>query len=500
VINLSIPIIQDSVYGIIADVLVGPFGSTTTLNEEMKLRVDTDSLAQSRGLFGDNNVFHNKSEGNVAYIPYANALKNTPTSTYPLHRTMEVGFASGSSWRTNIVLLYGDLRTSSYGYAIHPSGYTHKAYLGVEGGFRLYTITCSNLNPKNVAVYYNEIRNIRRNGSNITFEGRTVQMSLPNYNPPYGTTNVRESWITPKSFGAMMEVINRAAPTALGNFSLQSTTAYKLYTQSVVSPAKMKLDIFSCIGGEDIGKDPNELIDYGVLAMRATEKVNANQVNMIAFLRDLKDVTSLVPKLKNFWQLKTMADNYLSINYGVLPTIDDIKKIVRAVQGIKPYLDRNGFQVVTAVHNATASKANVTFKLEQRIKVAIDKEDEGLLALINQVDSMGFLLTMENLWDLIPYSFVIDWFLDIGGLLARFDTQLRIMRLGVRYSTLSWKRTTTIVLSPTPSLPYLGTIDLVQYHRWVVGHCPEPPLSLQTQEDFNHWIEAAALIIQRSKN
>lgn len=501
-INLNLPKGDGGVYTELFSVLVGPIGTAPLEVEEIPLRLDTDSIAQGGGIWGEKAVDHDKAEGTVTYVPYAASMRDNPSATYPFHKVVDVTYVSSPTVKTVLSLLYGDLSTTNYGYSINSSGYSHRAYLGTEYGFRLYTVTVPNSTPKRVGLSYVEVKDIRRNGSNVAYAYRSVSMVVPPLTSGIGANNVETSWLTPRSFADVMALVNKSTPYSLGSFTNSSKAAYLLQSQAVVSPSKMKLDILAFMAEklDTLDDDPNKLIDYGELAMRATAKVNANDVNMFAFLRDLRDIKSLIPKLRNFWKLKTLADNYLSVEYGILPTIDDIKKIVRALQGIKPYLDRNGFQVVTAVHNATASKEETTFQLEQRIKVAIDNEDEGLLGIINRVDSMGFLLTFENLWDLVPYSFVIDWFLDIGGLLERVDANLRLLRLRVRYSTLSHKRTASVQLKPTRSFPYSGTIKQVQYHRWVIGHCPEPPLSLQTQEDFNHWIEAAALLIQRSKN
>jgi len=497
VITLSIPTSQGGVYVDLYGTLVGPIGINSE-TEDIPLRLDTDSLVQGFGFYGENAVDHNKMEGHVTYRPLSSSITSASTPQYPFRETLNAFYSWSTSTPATVNLNYGSgLVGGGYAYSVESSGYTHKTGLSTgEGLYRLYTIVCPYSTPKRVTVSYVEMKNFKQNGWMLEWESRPVAMSLP----PINTfENVEFSWDGPMSADAMWDVINMATPDSLGAFTKESTMYSYVAPTSIVSPSKMKADIIAFIvANANTGEDPNELLDYGELAMRATAKINDNPVNMVAFLRDIRKIHELVPKLQNFWKLKTLADNYLTVEYGILPTIDDLKSIYTALRGIKPYLDRNGFRVVTSAHTASSTRGNITFNLEQRIKVAVDEEDSGLLAIVNELDSKGFLLTFENLWDLVPYSFVIDWVLDIGSFLERVDANLRHLRLGIRYATLSWKRTADIQLVPTPDFPYSGTISQVQYHRWVQGHCPAPPLfSDVIPEDFDHWIEATALIIQR---
>jgi hypothetical protein len=239
---------------------------------------------------------------------------------------------------------------------------------------------------------------------------------------------------------------------------------------------------------------------FGELAQTASQKVNRNQVNMIAFLRDLKNPKALVPKLKNLRKLKTHAGNYLGMQYGILPTIDDLKSIVAAFKARQPYLDRHGFKTYNAVHSDSKSQDDISLELEQRIKIAIEDEDNEFVEFANSVDSSGFAPTLENIWDLVPYSFVIDWFINIGDFLERVDICLRLSRLNIRYATMSQKSTKMKQIKASQVYPFVGTIQMVQYSRWTSDQCPVPSFFFHnTPTVSNHWLEASALIIQRTK-
>jgi hypothetical protein len=241
--------------------------------------------------------------------------------------------------------------------------------------------------------------------------------------------------------------------------------------------------------------------DYGLLAQDASQKANANQVNMIAFLKDIRRPKEMIPKLRNLKKLKSLANDYLTVNYGLLPTISDIEGIVGAFKKLKPYMDKNGFKTYSAGYSDSLVKDNISYSIEQHIKLAISDNDSGIIELMNKLESLGVYPTLVNIWDLVPYSFVIDWLVDVGGFLERIDTCLRLMRFDIKYVTSSHKMITSKDLLPSDTFPYIGRISQVRYHRWVSDQCPVPPLSVETTFlDFDHWLESTALLLQRKKH
>lgn len=498
-INLSIPSSSGSIYVEINDVLFGPLGQTSLALTDVPLTLDYDGLIQGPGIFKEKAVDHWKSEGNVTYCQPITSSNFSPTSTYPGRYIVDLYYSTVPGAKLTKTLSYGFLAGGGYGYSTSLGNFTHKTVMSVENGFRLYTVSAPKSSPGRVSVSYVEVKDVTliEDKKRVSYQSRTV--TLNDSEPTTGIIVPNGSWLAPRDAAAIMALVNQAFPVSLGNFTASSDYAYCLQREGTVSPSTMKVQIAAWIATNmSWTKDPNELVSYGDLAAKASEGFNANQVNMIAFLRDLRRPKELIPKLHEMWRLKNVANNYLTFKYGILPTIEDLNSIVTALKGIKPYLDQNGYQTVTASHSASSVVRGVTYDLEQHIKVAVDNEDDGLISIINRIDSMGFLTTFENTWDLIPFSFVIDWFLDIGSLLSRLDGYLRLLRYNVRYATMSHKRTASAVLTPTTSFPFAGNVDLVQYHRWVTDHCPEPTLSLpEIPPDFDHWIESGALIIQR---
>lgn len=240
-------------------------------------------------------------------------------------------------------------------------------------------------------------------------------------------------------------------------------------------------------------------VDYGELAARAVKQKRLVDTNLWEFLSDLKNFKSLAPKLKNLKSLKTWSGNYLAIKYGVLPTVSDLQKIVGAFKARKPFFDKFGNTVYNASNTGEVCSSGYSCTLAQYIKVPVANEDSTFAQLMDRLEEYGFALTLENVWDLTKYSFVIDWFVDVGGFLERIDDCLRLSRYNIPYVTMSRKKAFFGELPQQSSLPILGPIGWSFYHRWVTSQCPLPPLTLSTTPTVsNHWLEAAALIIQRA--
>lgn len=253
---------------------------------------------------------------------------------------------------------------------------------------------------------------------------------------------------------------------------------------------------------------PEELSHYGDLANSAVGGLDAVQMNMISFLRELPEISSLIPKLQNLKKLRNIrnaikdtSDVYLTGKYGWMPTISDLQEIWHAMTKYTAITDRNGFRT-TSARSISSINTSHDEKIEatQCIKLAIATEDSLFLSLLEGLEFIGLFPSLNNLWDLVPYSFVLDWFIDLGDLLERVDTRLRLLRLDIKYVTMSLKVVRSKHLVIDDVLPLIGDAHWVHYRRWTTNHCPVPPLSLQTTAlPTNHWLEGSALLVQRMR-
>lgn len=466
--------------------LFGPVGSDGKFwGNRIDLPVPTDSILESRGIYHENNVTHSKITGILTTIPAISEVIPSPE------------YGSQAVQANDILALYG-LATD---YAVTCenmfSYWRHQAVQSLAPGEWVVYVVSSIPYQNNGAwtCWQDTLKIIGVDSSNrfvvqvtrLLSDGRTSTPDIDwSQMQPFAV--VSEMFFRQKStFGASTSTFNEACPRTQ-------------LISSWTSPKRLKDLVYLYTGAlSQWTLEPTDE-DYGELALEASKKINANNVNMIAFLRDLRHPTELIPKLKNLNSIKGLADNYLTVKYGILPTVSDIKNIVEAFKKLGPYLDKNGFATYGSVRTNTLNGDDYYIVKEQRVKLAIDNDDEGLTALFNTLESWGGFPTFQNLWDLVPYSFVIDWLIDVGGLLERVDMRLRLLRLGIRYVTMSRKLTVVKTVQPSVTAPLSGALTLVRYHRWVSDQCPVPPLSLQEGSGIsNHWLESGALLAQRSR-
>lgn len=501
-ISLSAPREGEDRYVLFGSFAIGPYDQyRVSEGEVIDLPSEMSSMTQAKGIWHENNVLHNKVQGDIQYHPILGDAIRLPVLSYPKYFKAASFPAYDSAGQPVTFVANCGLAIHRTVARVHPSATTWQQ-VAIERDvlnpslWTVYTLAGSTAPPGRL--YSASMDSIV---SLESFDATYLHYTLFNEGRGYTGAPVGVNWYEELSFDFIKDTY-LSLPVAYSRTYVNRTTKYwkARVPSSVLSPSEIKRHIDGIVRQMVPDEFPIPDVHYGQLAMQASEKVNANRVNMIAFLKDLRHPLQLIPKLRNLHNLKTIANNYLTVEYGILPTISDIRAIIGAVRRIAPYLDRNGFSVYVSGASSSLEIADKQFSLEQRIKLAIGDDDNELLALVKRLDSMGTLPTFENLWDLIPYSFVIDWLIDVGGLLQRVDTRLRVMRLDIRYATMSHKVKVSGNLTWDQDNPYVGSVEWEQYHRWVSDQCPVPPLSLQTTfQDFGHWLESGALLTQRIK-
>lgn len=92
--------------------------------------------------------------------------------------------------------------------------------------------------------------------------------------------------------------------------------------------------------------------------------------------------------------------------------------------------------------------------LETRTKLVAKRDNDSVLAKVLGVDSLGLLPSSSNAWDLVPLSFVVDWFANIGDRLSSIDNNVLLLLMNPSYMVHSYR-----VYSPL-SEEELGSADL----------------------------------------
>lgn len=120
---------------------------------------------------------------------------------------------------------------------------------------------------------------------------------------------------------------------------------------------------------------------------------------------------------------KNFSNNYLEFHFGWSPLVADIGSAVDVMQNGIPPARVTGFGSDTVVdfwsqpHNNGSETAKVTVVQQVRISAMVRVTDPNL-HLANQ---LGFTNPALVAWELVPYSFVIDWFVNVSDFLAGYS-------------------------------------------------------------------------------
>jgi hypothetical protein len=218
---------------------------------------------------------------------------------------------------------------------------------------------------------------------------------------------------------------------------------------------------------------------------------------------------------KGTGSVKTAADEYLKLRYGIMPLVNDIQNVIKALKAdrtsdlhttrTKVSHDRTSVRSLnlTADVYTTPVQAVTTHSVEIRA-VSVDQyrstvaSDLGLS--IDQIPITG--------WKLIPLSFVGDWFWNIGDYLNALVPRLDLIHKGACY-TVTQSRITQF----SPSGPSVATVSPWKITRSLSGSVVtslrtkdrypglvSPALQVKTDFKLDKWYrqgDAIALIYQR---
>lgn len=221
--------------------------------------------------------------------------------------------------------------------------------------------------------------------------------------------------------------------------------------------------------------------------------------NGIAYAKDMmalsESAKSTLASMKSVFgktkKLKAISNLFLSFWYGWKLTVSDTKELLT-------FMDSMGF----SHPNRRNSDVVTTFDKGFRRDIyavylyPFAKVQTGLDKLIRLFD---LDIDLNNIWDLTPWSFVIDWFISIGDLA---DSLTGWMDLNYVHDVLCSSRTTMLQSSIDCSqLGFSGFGDV--YYKYYNRHFrkyPEEPsflVHVNGSEPMNHWVEGSALILSK---
>lgn len=206
---------------------------------------------------------------------------------------------------------------------------------------------------------------------------------------------------------------------------------------------------------------------------------------------------------------KSISNLYLTWHYGLRLTIKDFRTMVSSL--LERYCSNYYQHDKVSVSSSLTTEwrditiGDVPFKVRETYACKIYyspislESVENATALLRDWDLFP---TFANLWDMIPYSFVIDWFTNLGDLFSALDSQLMATELPLIGCTYTWEREWQCQnvegMEKMLQLPSMGGSISCKYYKRTCKDFLIPVMpKWEIPSDFTTWLEAAALIVQR---
>lgn len=179
------------------------------------------------------------------------------------------------------------------------------------------------------------------------------------------------------------------------------------------------------------------------------------QQNLIANICDI--VAAIKSFSSGFKELKSVIEAgkeaWLSYRYVYNTTVSDAQEIERLAERL--------CDLVSSSSNLVSYGGCTIEGITYHCAIVIDASQFIPDDILSGFKQLGGRINLTNVWDMIPFSFMVDWFFDVSSILERFDTWVESGELPIKqiwysfYSSYEDCRTSVYGrwLGSKPSLP-----------------------------------------------
>lgn len=272
------------------------------------------------------------------------------------------------------------------------------------------------------------------------------------------------------------------------------------------------------------GCDADRFLDYGKLAQARSdcsssmvESARVMRMNFISYLIDAKSLISSLSKgalqeaesiadalrtvldSNSGWRKKAkkIASAHLSCTYGNRLEYLDTKTVIQSL--IDETKQQNRYRIMRSQFTAQSTlnwfNEDLLMTYHEWLKARYDSVPSELADYINELQRYSIFPETSEVWDLIPFSFVIDWALPVSDLLEQLDNRTFAATLPIVASLKGSKLSVSVPKGLLLSLGLDGNARIVRYER---SHTPIPPIfpHLRQGGDFHSWLELSAIAVQ----
>lgn len=267
-----------------------------------------------------------------------------------------------------------------------------------------------------------------------------------------------------------------------------------VYSTSSISLEEIKLPSW-----DQVFPPTDRYVRWGELASDAYNSVPFFSSNGVAYGLDLlslrRDALQTLELIQSFGTTgklaKQSANLFLSFYYGWRLLAADTQELFDAYE--KAAHSRNFLNRATSRRSWSAHGATYLAVLQcyYHRYARLSRVDQFIL-------QNDLALTPENLWDLVPFSFVVDWFTGIGQVLEDLSNYYTFMQahevVCTGRSIKATKRISASLLGPGLA----GELTISYYNRDYVSHAIDPTFRFSNSVNpLDHFIEGSALIVSK---
>jgi hypothetical protein len=203
---------------------------------------------------------------------------------------------------------------------------------------------------------------------------------------------------------------------------------------------------------------PSSFLSSADALNKHLEALTANHVQtlsqldgILGLLPDLASLPSLVKKIAdgNVSAIKDLidyiSDAILRYRFAQKPNARNVEEILGT--DIQGFLDRLGRSTSSTIYGSFnwefPDEQNFMedgkLVLETRSKVRVTADASTLVESCLMANAVGLLPTLSRVWESLPFTFVVDWFIAMNKRLKLLDTQLAYMAFRTDWCLHSYK-------------------------------------------------------------
>lgn len=219
-------------------------------------------------------------------------------------------------------------------------------------------------------------------------------------------------------------------------------------------------------------------------------KFTLPDVNNCENLLQLKKIKESIPPIRDLIKrhnIKSLSGLYLWYKYTYSTSMMDLQAYYKfMLDYVQQSKSKSDNQHISLTYSDVISTLKGSISRITRYNIYTNTYNGGVMELL------GLDVNLSNTWDLIPFSFVVDWFVNLGDILNTIDNSDTLSHVKV-YSVCTSNKC-TCSYHPFTSLGIFDAVCRTTYDRGISNTLPVGNLSVSLKNPLRHIIDGGALI------